>query len=122
MVKHILQQHRAKVITSADNEDVQHIRVRRSHIFSDALRQYSRESFDCSKFLRIRFIGEAAVDDGGPRREFFHLLLQEMFKSSYFAGFPKHVVPVHTKGRQFKGLSTGMFILTIPTRSSYSST
>ena len=61
MFKHIFQQHRVKVITSADNEDVQHIRVRRSHIFSDALRQYSRESFDCSKCLRIRFIGEVAT-------------------------------------------------------------
>ena len=26
---------------------------------------------------------------------FFHFLLQEMFKSSYFGGFPEHVVPVH---------------------------
>ena len=95
VVKHLLQQHRVKVITSADNEDVQHVRVRRSHVFSDALRQFSREPFDCSKLLRIRFIGEAAVDDGGPRREFFHFLLQEMFKSSYFGGFPEHVVLIH---------------------------
>ena len=40
VVKHILQQHRLKVITSADNKDVQHVRVRTSHIFSDTLRQF----------------------------------------------------------------------------------
>ncbi len=45
--------------------------------------------------MRVRFIGEAAVDDGEPRRELFHLIIQEMFKSSYFSGFPTHVVPVH---------------------------
>lgn len=45
--------------------------------------------------LHVRFIGEEAVDEGGPRREFFHLLLQEIFKSSYFVGFPANVVPVH---------------------------
>lgn len=53
-----------KVIhTSADDEDVQHIQVQRSRIFSDALRQFSRETFDYSKMLRLCFIGEAAVDE-----------------------------------------------------------
>ncbi len=95
VIKHILQQHSIKELTSSNDEDVQHLRVRRSHIFSDALRQFSKDSFNCSKLLRVRFIGEAAVDDGGPRRELFHLVIQEMFKSSYFSGFPYHVVPVH---------------------------
>ena len=45
--------------------------------------------------LQIGFIGEQAVDEGGPRREFFHLLTHKIFKSSLFVGFPKHVVPVH---------------------------
>ena len=56
MVKHLLQQHRVKVITSADNEDLQHVRVRRSYIFSDALRQFSRESFACSKHYEFALL------------------------------------------------------------------
>ena len=37
-----------------------------------------------------------AVDAGGPRREFFHLLVQEIFtKSGLFGGFPDHVVVFH---------------------------
>ncbi len=75
VIKHILQQHRIKELTSSNDEDVQHLRVRRSNIFSDALRQFSKDSFNCSKLLRVTFIGEAAVDDGGPGRELFHLVI-----------------------------------------------
>ena len=45
--------------------------------------------------LKVEFFRDPAVDDGGPRREFFHLLLHDIFKSSLFAGFPSNVVPVH---------------------------
>lgn len=78
-----------------DDDDVQRIHVRRSHVFSDALRQFSKESFAVNKMLKIIFVGEAALDEGGPRREFFHLLMREIFKSSLFSGFPSNVVPVH---------------------------
>ena len=33
-----------------------------------------RAGFNEQKHLRVRFIGEPAVDEGGPRREFFMLL------------------------------------------------
>lgn len=46
--------------------------------------------------LKVRFVGESAVDDGGPRREFFQLLLNAIAnKSGMFSGFPNHVVPLH---------------------------
>ena len=45
--------------------------------------------------LKVEFFNESAIDDGGPRREFFHLLMHEIFKSSLFTGFPSNVVPVH---------------------------
>ena len=41
--------------------------------------------------------GEQAVDDGGLRREFFRLLLSEIFlKSGLFSGAPDNVVPLHS--------------------------
>ncbi len=84
------------VITSADEEDVQRIHVRRSHIFEDSFRQFSKNSFDVTKMLKVVFVGESAIDDGGPRREFFHLLLNAITsKSGLFSGFPDHVVPLH---------------------------
>ena len=85
VIKHVIQQHQHRVIQSAD-EDVQRLHIRRSHLLSDALQQFSRKSFDVTKMLKVSFIGESAVDAGGPRREFFYLVTHEIFKSS-FLGF-----------------------------------
>ena len=93
--KHVIRLHQRRVITSEDNEDVQGVHIRRSHVFSDALRQFSKRSFDVCKMLKVQFIGEEAIDEGGPRREFFNLLTRKIFKSSLFAGFPNQVVPAH---------------------------
>jgi hypothetical protein len=38
-------------------------------------------------------VGESAVDDGGPRREYFKLLNAIGSKSELFHGYPCHVVP-----------------------------
>ena len=95
VIKHIIMQHQARVIASNDDEDIQSVRVRRCNILSDSLRQFSRKSFDVSRMIKVNFIGEEAVDLGGPRREFFHLLMREFFQSQYFAGYPDHVIPLH---------------------------
>ena len=34
------------------------------------------------KHLKVTFIGEPAVDAGGPLREYFHLLLRELAENS----------------------------------------
>lgn len=91
--KHILQQHQTRVI---DREGYQRVHVRRSHLFTDALKAFSRSSFTVSKMLKVVFIGDASVDEGGPRREFFQLLMKESFSlSGLFAGWPSNVVPIH---------------------------
>ena len=42
------------------------------------------------------FIGEQSVDDGGPKREFYQLLMKEVFTmSGLFTGWPENVVPIH---------------------------
>ena len=40
--------------------------------------------------MRITFVGEEAVDDGGPRREFFTLALQEMAKDGNILQGPEN--------------------------------
>ena len=40
------------------------------------MRAISSSGFEERKALRVVFVGEEAVDDGGPRREFFSLALQ----------------------------------------------
>ena len=47
--------------------------------------------------INIPLSGEQAVDEGGLQREFFRLLMNEIFtKSGLFSGAPDHVVPVHS--------------------------
>lgn len=68
-LKHILLQHQQRVIKASDEEDYQRISVRRSKIYHDAIRAFSKVSFDANKILKVCFI--ATVDEGGPHREFF---------------------------------------------------
>ena len=90
VLKHVLLQHQHRVIKALDEEDIQRISVRRSHLFQDALRAFSKPTFNVGKMLKVCFIGEpAAIDDGGPRREFFSLLTREIFRTSgLFSGWP----------------------------------
>ena len=49
-------------------------------------------TFDVSRIIRIRFIGEAGVDDGGPKREFFRLFYEATGQSSgMFQGWPEGI-------------------------------
>ena len=36
--------------------------------------------------MQVTFIGEGAIDYGGPRREFFRLLIQQLSESDYMHG------------------------------------
>jgi hypothetical protein len=65
-------------------------------VFDDALFLFSRENFDISKRLHVRFIGESGIDDGGIRREFFRLIIKETLRSSPFAGWPSNVIPIRS--------------------------
>ena len=92
-VQHLLQQHFTRVIRV---DEYQRIIIRRQFLLQDATKQLQRGSFDVSKLLRVEFIGEAAIDTEGPRREFLQLLLVELFsKSGLFEGYPGSVTPTH---------------------------
>ena len=87
VAKHIIIQHQYRVITGENEEDRQRLHVRRSNLVIDTLNAFSRRSFDVSKMLKVVFISEGSVDEGGPRREFFQLAVKEVLKcGSYFTG------------------------------------
>lgn len=71
--EHVINQHRAKTLYE-DSHNAHRITVRRGHILDDAISSL-RPGFDEQKHVRVRFLGEPAVDEGGPRREFFMLLM-----------------------------------------------
>ena len=69
---------------------------------------FQHQSFDVSKILRVCFLGEAAIDTGGPRREFFQLMMVELLSEpSLFEGYPSSVTPTHN----VLALSSGKFCI-----------
>ena len=72
-IKDVLDNHRSTHMYS-DETMVFRITVRRSNIWEDTHRAL-KHTFDEKKHVRITFLGESAVDGGGPRREFFMLLM-----------------------------------------------
>ena len=76
----MIKQHRVNFLYE-DDFNVHRITVRRGHILDDTLVAL-RSSFDEKKHIRVRFLGEPAVDEEGPRREFFMLLMGAIANSS----------------------------------------
>ncbi len=71
-LKELLRNHRFEYL-HAGVEEVQ-VRVHSKHIWKDGITDLSR-SFDLKKHIEVKFVGEKAVDGGGPQRDFFtHLM------------------------------------------------
>lgn len=59
-----------------------HIKVRRSHILQDSFDYFESHQHELNKGIRIQFAGEAGIDVGGLRKEWFLLLMRELFDPS----------------------------------------
>ncbi|KAI8797509.1 E3 ubiquitin-protein ligase HERC4 isoform X1 [Biomphalaria glabrata] len=60
------------------------LKVSRNTIVQDTLNElHSKHSADLKKPLKVIFLGEEAVDEGGVRKEFFMLLLREVLDPKY---------------------------------------
>ena len=60
-----------------------YIQVKRDKIIEDTLNYISNSSLNLKKQLKIKFIGEQGVDEGGVRKEFFMLLVRQIFDANY---------------------------------------
>lgn len=64
-----------------------HLRVRRDCIVEDSLRQISEAvgsgQEDLKKGMRVHFAGEEGVDAGGPRKEWFLMLVRDIFDPNH---------------------------------------
>ena len=47
------------------------IKVHRDNIVEDTLKQITNSNINFKKPLRVAFIGEPGIDEGGVRKEFF---------------------------------------------------
>ena len=75
------------------------ISVRREHIFEDSIACFKKRDYDINKPVVVQFEGEAAVDGGGPGREYFTLLLKSLLSPltqfKLFEGTSFIVQPLH---------------------------
>lgn len=70
--------------TVSPDEMYVYMRVRRSHLVEDTLREIQQIAIgDLKKPLRVIFDGEEAEDAGGVRKEFFLLLLRDLLDPKY---------------------------------------
>lgn len=74
-----------------DTHNVIRINVTRTSVFEGAQRAFKRSTYTPYKQMIIRFadddgVSEGAVDQGGPLREFFRLLLTELLSRNLFCG------------------------------------
>ncbi|XP_017323374.1 G2/M phase-specific E3 ubiquitin-protein ligase isoform X2 [Ictalurus punctatus] len=69
-----------------------HVTIWRKSLLKSALGALCNRNFSWTKKPHIEFAGEEAFDNGGPRREFFRLLMLEVQSSlGIFEGNPKHL-------------------------------
>lgn len=59
------------------------IRVRRPQLVSDSLDELTRKRMDLKKKLKVTFVGEAGLDMGGLTKEWFLLLIRQIFHTDY---------------------------------------
>ena len=92
----VLHEHAMSLYITDDPDNRQKIPVRRKHVWNDTKRALSRLGFQERIGLSVVFIGEPAIDEGGPLREFFRLLMLEIENdSSLFCGAEGNKAPMH---------------------------
>lgn len=76
-----------KVINQKINkETINLFNINRNEAFTCCVRAMNRKSFKPENRISVLFTDEEAIDDGGPSREFWRLLLIHLKNSNLFSG------------------------------------
>ena len=59
------------------------LNIRRDHLIEDTLNEVSKPEMNFQNKLKVKFTGEQGVDEGGVRKEFFILLIRQIFDPNY---------------------------------------
>ena len=59
------------------------LNIRRDHLIEDTLNEVSKPDINFQNKLKVKFAGEQGVDEGGVRKEFFILLIRQIFDPNY---------------------------------------
>ena len=57
--------------------------VRRDNLVTDSLKEISSKQKDLKKKLKVSFVGEPGLDMGGLTKEWFQLLIKQIFDAEY---------------------------------------
>lgn len=76
-----------QAVTGQPSNPYLKLKVRRDHIIDDALVELEMISMenpnDLKKQLVVEFVGEQGIDEGGVSKEFFQLVVEEIFNPDY---------------------------------------
>uniref|UniRef100_A0A1X7V671 HECT domain-containing protein n=1 Tax=Amphimedon queenslandica TaxID=400682 RepID=A0A1X7V671_AMPQE len=75
----------AEIKKQIDTDETMFLDVCRGFVLIDAMRQAAKKKLNPNQLLKIRFVGESAIDHGGLKRKFFHLLAPDV-SNNYFSG------------------------------------
>ena len=59
------------------------INIRRKNLIEDTLNELSKPGIKLQNPIKVKFIGEQGVDEGGVRKEFFLLFIRQIFDPDY---------------------------------------
>ena len=59
------------------------INIRRKNLIEDALNELSKTGVKLQNPIKVKFLGEQGVDEGGVRKEFFLLFIRQIFDPNY---------------------------------------
>lgn len=59
------------------------LEIRRQELIADTLAQVSAKLRDLKKPLKVKFVGEEGIDQGGVQKEFFQLIVEEIFDPKF---------------------------------------
>ena len=60
-----------------------YVKVRRDKLIEDTLNLITNPNVNLQKPLKVKFVGEQGVDEGGVRKEYFLLLVRQIFDANY---------------------------------------
>lgn len=74
--------------------------IRRDYIIEDALVQLQHKSHeDLKKQLKVKFVNEEGIDEGGVQKEFFQLAMRELIDPKYGAFFADQILSLSNLDR-----------------------
>ena len=59
------------------------LNIRRDHLIEDTLNELAKNGQNLQNKLRVKFVGEQGVDQGGVSKEFFILVIRQIFDPNY---------------------------------------